>query len=154
MFFSRVLLPKPTELHLCEIGNESEWVSIHAAHLVGLNDIAHSDALKKKDFEIKYLNGLILDMRRAQNEEIKKVNLACDERVKQAKELALSQVPICAMSLVECQTLLMHKFITTTHDGLVEAIDERKKGISTLEKLDGENFSQVMTSDIPVINID
>ena len=156
-----VIHPKPVKLLLCQIGNDSEWVSSRAAHLVGLNDIAHRDALiakdaalKAKDFEIEYLMGLITDMRSAQSEKIKKVSLACDERVKQANDLALTQVPIFALSLVERQSLLMREFITTTHNGLVEAIDERKKDISTLKKLDSENFSQVMTSNIKVINID
>ena len=154
MFFSRVLLPKPTELHLCEIGNESEWVSIHAAHLVGLNDCAHRDALKAKDAEIENLRRIISDMRGAQKKEIKKVNSACDERVKQTSDLALTQVESFAGSLVKRQSFLMHEFISATNTVIAAAIDERHKDTSTLRRLASEKFSQVMTSNISVIDID
>ena len=154
-------IPNQQSCFFCQIGNDSEWVSSHAAHLVGLNDIAHRDvliakdaALKAKDFEIEYLRGMISDMRGAQREEIKTVSSACDERVKQTSDLALTQVEIFALSLVKRQSFLMHEFISATNTVIAAAIDERHKDTSTLRKLASENFSQVMTSNIKVINID
>ena len=44
--------PAQVQLHECQIGGEMEWVSTRAAFLVGENELAHIDALKKKDSEI------------------------------------------------------------------------------------------------------
>ena len=76
------------------------------------------------------MNSKITAMRRAQNEEIRKVMLACDKRVNHERELAQSQVPIFALSLVERQSMLMNKFVDTSRDGLVEVIAKRKTDIS------------------------
>ena len=127
--------PAQVQLHECQIGSEMEGVSTRAAFLVGENELAHNDALKKKDDEIKSLNSKITAMRRAQNKAIKKLMLECDEKVKRERELAQSQVPIFALSLLDdCA--------------------KRKIDIASLTKSDSNNFSEVLTSNVPVIDID
>ena len=126
--------PAQVQLHECQIGGEMEWVSTRAAFLVGQNELAHNDALKKKDDEIKSLNKKITAMRRAQNKEIKKLMLECDAKVKREKDLAQSQVPIFALSLLnDCA--------------------KRKIDVASLTNSKSNNFSEVLTSKFPVIDI-
>ena len=78
---------------------------------------------------------------------------ACDDRVKEMGDLALTQVESFAGSLVNNQPFLMHQFILASNTATGVAIAEREKDTSTIRRLASEKFSQVMTSNISVIDI-
>ena len=135
-------------------GNDAGWASDYAAFLVGVNESAHRDELKAKDTEIERLLRVISDMEGAHKKEIKKMYSACEKRVKHMGDLAQTQVERFAGSLVNNQPYLMEQFITASNTAIVVAIDEREKDTSTIRRLASETFSQVMASDISVIEID
>ena len=152
MVISHISLSK--KLVWCEIGDDYGWASDYAAYLVGVNDIAHGVEVKSKDTEIARLLQVISDMEGAHKKEIKKMYSVCEKRVKHMGDLAQTQVERFAGSLVNNQPYLMEQFITASNTAIVVAIDEREKDTSTIRRLASETFSQVMASDISVIEID
>ena len=114
----------------------------------------NQNKVKSKDTEIARLLEVISDMEGAHKKEIKKMYSVCDKRVKQMGDLAQTQVERFGRSLVVNQPYLMEQFITASNTAIAGAIDERGEDTSNIKRLASETFSQMMASDISVIEID
>ena len=137
LIFQNFKHPAQVLLLKCQIGsdpiNNIEGVSSRAAFLVGQNELAHKAALEKKDDEIIKLNKKITAMRRFQSKEMKKLRLECAAKVKHEKELAQSQIPFFALSLLDDAA-------------------KRKIAVASLTTSKSNNSSEMSTSE--VIDID
>ena len=138
LIFQNFKHPAQVLLLKCQIGsdpiNDIEGVSSRAAFLIGQNELAHKAALENKDDEIIKLNKKITAMRRFQSKEMKKLRLECAAKVKHEKELAQSQIPFFALSLLDDAA-------------------KRKIAVASLTTSKSNNFSEVLTSKFPVIDI-
>ena len=138
LIFQNFKHPAQVLLLKCQIGSDPikniEGVSSRAAFLYDQNELAHKAVLESRDAEIIKLNKQITAMRRSQSKEMKKLRLECDAKVKHERELAQSQIPIFALSL------------------LIDDAAEREIAIAFLTTSKGNDSSEMSTSE--VIDID
>ena len=137
----------------CDIGGEYGEVSVHSAHLVGLNKMVHREKVNSQDAEIKRLRKFISDKERSHKKEMEKVTSVSDKRLKEIGDLAHAQGARYGQTLVDGQPHLIEQFMLATSNAIHMSTEQRWEDISSLKKLTSETCSQLVTND-SMIEID